>query len=364
MCPGATTMNGAEKDVKAQFFKPAPNPGKGISNAVFNIRPPGPPCNTPPEDRADPRTAGEILADSSWAVPISRPMVLAYNNPKEFGALLAWAAVRAWRDRGVHGKPPGGWALLAGTTPRNWQRWRTSAIELGLIAMRGTRINPLSRLEPHQQLARVPAEILFDQKLSRAAKRVFIGLSLYRSGFGDSRAAVVTLAKASSTHSRNVHKVLRELQNHCHITSMGAVGRGAVRYFLKGQTTPPASKSSTNEAPPSPKSYARNPQNGYQRHPPMGQKRTPQPPQSCKKRTPQPPQRGHQRERVVEPTKPRWRTLRDDTARKLFSDWTSEDFRTAIQSAEASLGDASPAEAKTLKVQILDFADQLERISA
>ena len=272
MCPGATTMNGAEKDVKAQFFKPAPNPGKGISNAVFNIRPPGPPCNTPPEDRADPRTAGEILADSSWAVPISRPMVLAYNNPKEFGALLAWAAVRAWRDRGVHGKPPGGWALLAGTTPRNWQRWRTSAIELGLIAMRGTRINPLSRLEPHQQFARVPAEILFDQKLSRAAKRVFIGLSLYRSGFGDSRAAVVTLAKASSTHSRNVHKVLRELQNHCHITSMGAVGRGAVRYFLKGQTTPPASKSSTNEAPPSPKSYARNPQNGHQRHPPHGPK--------------------------------------------------------------------------------------------
>ncbi len=272
MCPGATTMNGAEKDVKAQFFKPAPNPGKGISNAVFNIRPPGPPCNTPPEDRADPRTAGEILADSSWAVPISRPMVLAYNNPKEFGALLAWAAVRAWRDRGVHGKPPGGWALLAGTTPRNWQRWRTSAIELGLIAMRGTRINPLSRLEPHQQFARVPAEILFDQKLSRAAKRVFIGLSLYRSGFGDSRAAVVTLAKASSTHSRNVHKVLRELQNHCHITSMGAVGRGAVRYFLKGQTTPPASKSSTNEAPPSPKSYARNPQNGHQRHPPWAKR--------------------------------------------------------------------------------------------
>ena len=53
--------------------------------------------------------------------------------------------------------------------------------------------------------------------------------------------------------------------------------------------------------------------------------------------------------RVAEPPKPRWRTMTDDAARKLFADWTAEDFESAIQWSEKSLSDASPADIHNLE---------------
>ena len=49
---------------------------------------------------------------------------------------------------------------------------------------------------------------------------------------------------------------------------------------------------------------------------------------------------------------------------EIIADWTAEDFESAIQWSEKSLSDASPAESITLKVQILDYSDQLERMAA
>ena len=360
-----------------------------------------------PVDRTEDRTAGEILAESSWAVPISRPMVMAFNNPRDFPALLAWAAVRAWTDRRVHSNPPGGWPRMAGMSDRTWYTARRRAVALGLIsASRGSsRIVPLAKLEPHQQFAKAPTEILFDRSLSRTARRVFIALSLYRSGFGDSRVAVRTLADGSDTNRRDVRRALRELENQWHITSMGATGRGAVRYCLKGQAisypqkgtapegqsgneTPPHRGQSGNETPPNPAttpplSVGSNLDSLKRRAAlALADGTAPRDEQPTKTEAkaincrfglkavgadfgkPASGLQGQQAKRVAEPLKPKWRTLNDDTARQLFKNWTAQDFEAAIQSAQASLPDANPGEFKTLKAQILDFSDQLQRMPA
>ena len=357
------------------------------------------PGNTPPtEDRTEDRTARQIL--DGWIVQIPRRVILLHSNAPEFGAMIALAVATAWTDRGVPGRPPGGWARLAGAAPRTWQRWRGLAIALGLVEpMNGGGIAPLARIEPGEQFARVPLAILFDQKLSRTAKRVFLGLSLYRSGFGDSRPAVGTLSRASGLNRGNVQKGLRELENRFHITSRGATGRGAMRYFLGGQAPQPAPKSATKDAPPSTESYPRNPQNGHQRCPSQGSKvATSDAPQGPKVATSDAPKwppampiqeesrknlqegrapmasdgptpRGPSEQNtttklVAEPPKQRWRALSDDGARRIFADWTAEDFKAAIKSAEASLGDATVAESITLRAQILDYTDEIERMKA
>ena len=369
-------------------------------------------CNPPSDDSAtqadpSPKTAREILADSDWAVLISRAMVLEFCNPQDFPAFLVYAAARALWDRGLRGRAPGGWPELLGMSRRSWYSARRRAIALGLISASpgSSRIVPLAKLEPHQQFAKAPAEILFDQTLTRTARRVFIVLSLYRSGFGDSRVAVRTLADGSSTHSRNVHKALRELQKRYHITNMGSVGRGAVRYFLKGQKTPRASKSSTQDAPKNPVSYPQahtlpKGEPSDESHPYRGGSRNESHTDpatratltvgsnldSLKRRAPTALADGPSpRDEKPPPTKTQAQAilrrfsmkspgsdfgkdcLQEGQQERRVADppatWTAKDFKSAIQSAEASLGDATATEQRTLRAQIADFSDQIERIS-
>ena len=385
-------------------------------------RPPAP-RNMPPVDRTEApcnppspppcKTAGEILAGADWAVLIPRAAVMEHNNPQDSAALAVWFACRAWKDRGIPGRPPGGWARLAGMSERGFFNARRRAIDLGLIKTvpGGAGITPLVRHEPGQgQYSRVPAEILFDRTLSRTARRVFVALSLYRSGFGDSRVAVQTLAKASATNRRDVQRALRELENHFHITRMGAVGRGSQRYFVKGQAidarpstvsypqkgTPPKVKIGTETRPteaksalrPAPKSALRPAPSrvfksleSHEGHatPALAEGPAPRGPTKAEARCTlnlfgmrgvgadfgKQANGGLQQgdaKRVAEPPKPRWRTLSDDTARKFFAGWTAQDFKSAIKSAEASLAHATVEESRTLKVQILDYSDQLQRM--
>ena len=224
-------------------------------------------CNPPPEGRAqdDEPDAREIL--EGWVVQIPSRLVNV-----DLGAVIVWAVSTAWRYRGIPGPPGVGWAKLAGVPPRTWQRWRTLAIGLGLIEMRGARIAPLARLEPGEQFARVPLAILIDKQLSRTARRGYIALALFRTGLGYSRASVRTLSRASGLNRGNVQKGLRELENRFHITACGATGRGVQRYFLGGQTTPAAPDSGTKNTPKSTESYPPYPQNGQKRCPSQGSK--------------------------------------------------------------------------------------------
>ena len=219
---------------------------------------PAAPCNAPPvahtEAQCNPpsqpppcTTAREILA--GWAVLIPRQTVLEHNNAKDSAALAVWFACRAWKDRAIPGKPPGGWAMLAGMSERGFFNARRRAIDLGLIkTVPGSAgIAPIVR-HAHGQFSRVPAAILFDKTLSRTARRVFVALALFSDGLGHSKAAILTLANASATHIRDVRRALRELEDHFHITRRGAVGRGSMRYFVKGQAIPRAPKSGTKNA--------------------------------------------------------------------------------------------------------------------
>ena len=254
-------------------------------------RPPTP-GNVPPVDRTEApcnppspppcKTAGEILAEADWAVMISRSMVLEFCNPQDFPAFLVWAAARALWDRGLRGRAPGGWPELVGMSQRSWYSAKRRAIELGLVKDVGSAgIEPLVKHERGEgQYSRVPTSILFDEKLSRTAKRVFIAQALYSSGLGDSRAAVATIARASSTSHRNVHKGLRELENHCRITRMGAVGRGVQRYNLVGQVIP-------KTAPKSTESFPHNPQAGTLPKGEPGNESHPTGPKSATRATPE-----------------------------------------------------------------------------
>ena len=213
-------------------------------------------CNPPPPP--PPKTAREILAEADWAVMITRAMVLEFNNPQDSAALAVWVACRALTDRGLHGPPSEGWATLTGMSARGFFNARRRAVELGLVrVVPGGGIEPLVRYDGGQ-FSRVPVAVLFDQTLSRTERRVFIGLSLYSSGLGDSRPAVATIAKASATNIRDVRRALRQLEDHCRITCMGAVGRGNMRYFVTGQAIPRAQKSGKT-AHTSTQSYPHNP---------------------------------------------------------------------------------------------------------
>ena len=188
------------------------------------------------------RTANKQLADSNWAVRIGRSMIDNYCNPDDFGALIALAAVLAWRDRGpgwlLDGertsaqRPPGGWAPLLGVTRHTWISWRDRAIDLRLLSKSngeyaGGGLVPLlrpieavqmreheteAREVPAEQFARIPAAALFDPKLSRTAKRVLVGLCLYRKPNGLARVAVPTIAKRAGLNERNARLGLRQLE--------------------------------------------------------------------------------------------------------------------------------------------------------
>ena len=192
------------------------------------------PCNPP--SRPPPKTAREILADSDWAVIFPRAKVLEHNNHRDFAAFLCWAASRALWDRGLRGPPSEGWPTLTGMSARSWYTAKLRAVALGLVrVVPGGGIEPLVRYEPGQgQYSRVPTSILFGE-LSRTTKRVFIGLALFSDRIGHARAAVTTIAKASSTHRRDVQRSLTELENHFHLTRRGAGGGASMRYFVKGQ---------------------------------------------------------------------------------------------------------------------------------
>ena len=212
---------------------------------------------------------------------------------------------------------------------------------------------------------------------------------------------MATIAKASATSRRGVQRALRELENRCHIIPMGAIGRGSMRYFVKGQAIPTASTSR-----PQPKAQT-------------GTQSRPKPPQTGTQSRPKPPQTGTQsrpkpalraapsregslrlqerraptalangpspRAEQQPPTKTQAQAilrrfsmkspgsdfgkdcLQEGQQERRVADppatWTAKDFKSAIQSAEASLGDATATEQRTLRAQIADFSDQIERIS-
>ena len=326
---------------------------------------------------------------------ITRAMVLEFNNPQDSAALAVWVACRALTDRGLRGPPSEGWPRFTGMSARGFYNAKRRAIELGLIkTVPGSAgIAPIVRYDGGQ-FSRVPVEVLFDQTLSRPEKRVFVALSLYSSGFGDSRPAVATIAKASATSRRGVQRALRELENRCHIIPMGAIGRGSMRYFVKGQAIPTASTSR-----PQPKA-----QTGTQsrpKPPQTGTQSRPKPPQTGTQSRPKPPQTGTQsrpkpalraapsregslrlqerraptalangpspRAEQQPPTKTQAQAilrrfsmkspgsdfgkdcLQEGQQERRVADppatWTAKDFKSAIQSAEASLGDATATEA-------------------
>ena len=346
--------------------------------------------NPPTEgDRAqDGPTAREIF--SNWSVTIPRPAVMAFNNPQDFPALLVWAAARALWDRGLRGRAPGGWENWVGMSRRSWYTAKRRAIELALVKAVGSAgIKPLVKHEPGQgQYSRVPTSLLFDEKLSRTARRIFIAQALFSSGLGDSRAAVATIARASSTNPRNVHRALRELENQCRITRMGAVGRGIERYNLVGQVIHRSPKSDNpkggkwaTRATPTGESGQREPPQSGQREPPFQESIKSKELQE-RGEAPVPVNRPAPRDERPPPiTKQQAETIvtqfglkkfckqssglqgqqASDRARKFFADWSSERLKAAIQSAEASLPDATATEQRTLRAQIKEFSDQIKK---
>ena len=375
---------------------------------------------TDAEDAKEP-TALEILADSRWVVLIPRGLVERFNTPSQFGALVAWTAATAWRDRGVPGKPPGGWPAMVGVSRQNWHRWRALAIEHGLIgATKDGRIAPLAQLGEGEQFARVPVSVLFDPKLSRPARRVFVALTLYRSGTGWSRAAIGTLAERASVDRRAAKRALRELERRLAIVATGMTDRGVWKFLIPG-----ARRSVTLEPPPLAQSVTLEP-------PPLAQSVTLEPPEVSRENPPfkrfkskelqegratlalsaapsprgkedeqnqntfgigelpfdgssarlchegaqpvhavtlgaicnEPKKSGLQGKRATEPPCARWRTMTDHAARDFYSGWSISRFEAAKRSAEEALGHASDAEAATLRDQIADFSDHLERMAA
>ncbi len=360
------------------------------------------PCNVPtvarPEAVRNPQSedgtrddpsASEIFAN--WVVLICRETVLRFNNPQDFPALQVLAASRALWDRGLRGRAPGGWPELVGMSRRSWYSAKLRAVELGLVrVVPGGGIKPLLRHERGRgQYSRVPTSLLFDEKLSRTAKRVFIGQALYSSGLGDSRAAVATIARASATHIRNVRRALRELENQCRITHMGSVARGVQRYNLVGQVihrTPksghPKEEKWATTATPTGEIGQREPPQIGQRQPPFHESFKNKELQE-RREAPVPVTRPAPRDERGPPpiTKQQAETIvtqfglkkfckqssglqgqqASDRARKFFADWSSERLKAAIQSAETSLGSATATEQRTLRAQIKDFSDQIER---
>ena len=186
------------------------------------------------------RSAKQQLIDAGWCVSIGRDLIEAHAK-SDFGALIALAAVLAWRDRGpgwlTDGKrsaaqtPPTGWPAMVGTTPKTWRRWRDRAIEIGLIFKgtgvynSGAKVPTLRPIAPYrteeqdqgfeiavEQFARIPCAVLFDEEIGRGAKRVMLGLALFRNAKGFAKVAVPTIARVAGLNDRNTQLGLRRLE--------------------------------------------------------------------------------------------------------------------------------------------------------
>ena len=177
-----------------------------------------------------------------WAIRIGRDLIEKHCNSADFGALVAYAGVLAWRERGpaweIDGEgnaaaqaPPTGWAGMVGTTPATWRRWRDRAIEIGLLSKAhgryksGHLVDLLRPVKPYraelqdqgyelpvEQFARIPCSVLFDQRIGRLGKRALVGIAMYRGKAGFARVAVPTIAKMAGLNIRNTHKGLRSLE--------------------------------------------------------------------------------------------------------------------------------------------------------
>ena len=226
------------------------------------------------------------LRDDHWVVPIGRRVIEAHSNAYDFGALIAYAATCAWRDRGtpwVHVRagsnkrlgaqtPPGGWPALAGTTAPTWRKRRDRAIEIGLIARRtgtyddGRKVAllcPLVTREEGEQFARVPAAVLFDPGLSRTAKRTYVALATFRNPAGSVRAALATIGTLAGLDRRSVKRGLRELERAGALLESGDARAGRARRWIMPE------KCKLKACTPPPESL----------HPPYG-KKLPPPPES------------------------------------------------------------------------------------
>ena len=189
------------------------------------------------------RSAKQQLTDEAWCVSIGRDIIEKHCNSEDFGALTAYAGVLAWKDRGpaweINGgcnaaasTPPGGWAGMVGTTAPTWRRWRDRAIEIGLISEAhgfyesGPPVDLLKPIKPFrtelqdqgyempvgEQFARIPFSVLSDPNIGRRARRVMVGLALFRNPQGFAKAAVPTIARVAGLNDRNTQLGLRRLE--------------------------------------------------------------------------------------------------------------------------------------------------------
>ena len=162
-----------------------------------------------PDPRAKPaRPKYEVLVASGWHVRLGQRLLIeqrkswtdrrGYFRTKKThyktGPLVAFAAVLAWRDRGpIWGRPgpdgriqrefaqtpPGGWAALAGVSPKTWKGYRDAALQAGLLcesegappSERARRNVPLLRpavdpVEEGEQHARIPVQVMPSRPVS------------------------------------------------------------------------------------------------------------------------------------------------------------------------------------------------------
>ena len=200
-------------------------------------------------------------------------MIDKHCNSDDFGALLAFVAVTTWRFRGPGWggrasaeRPPGGWAPLLGVTRHTWISWRDRAIDHELMSEAqgeyesGATVPLLQPIEavqmrehetearevPAEQFARIPAAALFDPKLSRTAKRVLVGLCLYRKPNGLARVAVPTIAKRAGLNERNARLGLRQLERAGAIKANGLFAKVRTYEIVE----PKAKASVQSETPP------------------------------------------------------------------------------------------------------------------
>ena len=218
------------------------------------------------------RSAKQQLIDAGWCVGIGRDIIEAHAK-SDFGALIAFAAITAWKDRGpacdIDGErssartPPGGWAGMVGTTPPTWRAWRDKALEVGLISKghgfyeSGPPVDvltptPAYRTEEQEQgyavateqFSRVPCAVLFDKEIGRGAKRVLVGLALFRNAKGFATVAVQTIAEVAALNVRNTQLGLRRLELAGVIKSNG-LNRRARTYEIIEQSTDRVAMSDT-----------------------------------------------------------------------------------------------------------------------
>ena len=194
-----------------------------------------------------PRVNGSLDADSpafhklcraKWAVSI--PRSIATNNT--FGAVAAWSAACAWRDRGRgmgngtrpwSARPPGGWPALVGVTAETWRRWRAQAVAAKLITVGpGKFIRPVAAIAPGEQFARVEIAVLFNRNLSQRARRTFVALSLFRQRSGLVSASVGKIGEDAGLGKRHVRRALRELESVGVLQFLGRTAGGIRRYLV------------------------------------------------------------------------------------------------------------------------------------